>query len=709
MTKTGFGRWSVVLSLTVGVLGYAACGNDESLGAVATNTGNGGSSGTGGSAGTGGAGGSSPDGGPLLEADCDPIGNFCGFPFPSNVYLRDDPSGKNPSGKRVQFGAATLPKTGGTTPISPELFYGLDGFSPASAPMTYLPGATATGLPTPLQIASTLGNTSPTILLDAESGELVPHWIDVDQNAKADDQRSVMMHPAVLLENKRRYIVAFRRIVDAAGTAIPAPPAFAALRDGTESTEPSVASRRSSYADIFAKLAAAGVDKADLQIAWDFTTGSRESITGPIIAVRDAALAAVGSDGPEFTLKSVTENPNPEILRRLVITMKAPLFLESATYTGGGPVPALELDATGKPVQNGTMDVDVLIQVPNSVATAGKHGLLQNGHGLFGSKEEGQNGYLAKMANGYHWITLAVDLFGFAEGDIGLAAEGLTTRPEVLPGFFARQIQGHVNQLVAMRLMMGRVARDGIKLESGAFGLDPAWIDGTLRAYRGDSQGGIMGGTYMAISTDVTRGLLGEPGTPYSVLLNRSKDSVVYNGLLRDTYKDDRNVQILWSLIQLHWDRTEPSGFVPFINRNMLPGTPQHEVLLHDALGDHQVTTLGAHIVARAVGAKLLKSNDAAKPVVRDVFGLEQAATPLSGGSAIVEWDFNLAPEPLTNTPPSDGCDPHDRVRVLTPAYQQQNEFFRTGTFKWFCNGLCNCDSANEELGCPESFASQCM
>jgi hypothetical protein len=691
MPTTRSARWLAGVGLVLALVPFAACASDDEPG------------------GAGGSSGSTADAGPLLEADCDPIGNHCGFPFPSNVYLRQDPSGKNESGKRIQFGPATLPKTGGQTPISHELFYDLDGFSPASAPMTYLPGAVATGLPTPLDIASTLDSGSPTILLDAETGALVPHWIDIDQNAQADDQRAVMMHPAVLLENERRYIVAFRRIVDTAGSAVPAPEVFAALRDGKENADPSVRSRRALYADIFAKLAAAGVAKDDLQIAWDFTTGSRESITGPLIAVRDAALAAVGSDGPEFSLKSVEENPNPDILRRIVVTMKAPLFLESATYAAGDPVPALKKDAADEPVQNGTMDVDVLIQVPNSVTSAGKHGLLQNGHGLFGSKEEGRNGYLARAANGWHWITLAVDLFGFAGPDVGIAVEGLTTKPEMLPGFFARQIQGHVNQLLAMRMMMGRVATDGIKDASGAVALDPAWIDSTLRAYRGDSQGGIMGGTYMAISTDVTRGLLGEPGTPYSVLLNRSKDSILYNGLLRDTYKDDRNVQILWSLIQLHWDRTEPSGFVPFIHGSTLPGTPEHQVLLHDAIGDHQVTTLGAHIVARAVGAKLLKSNDASKPVHRDVFGLEQASAPLSGGSAIVEWDFNLAPEPLTNTPPTDGCDPHDRVRVLTPAFDQQDKFFRTGTIDWFCNGVCNCDSANEELGCPESFQSECQ
>jgi hypothetical protein len=311
-------------------------------------------------------------------------------------------------------------------------------------------------------------------------------------------------------------------------------------------------------------------------------------------------------------------------------------------------------------------------------------------------------------ANGWRWITLAVNLYGFDENAVEMAAEGLTGRPEVLSGFIDRQIQGQVNQLLAMRMMMGRIARDGIRNSDGVLILDPAWIDPDVRAYRGDSQGGIMGGTYMAVSTDVTRGLLGEPGTPYSVLLNRSVDAVLYNGLLQNTYQDARGVQIVWGLIQMVWDRSEPSGFVPFLAQDTLPGTPEHRVLMHAAIGDHQVTTLGAHIMARAVGAKLIESDDAQNRVVRDVFGLERAAAPLDGESALVEYDFALAPEPLTNTPPTDGCDPHDRVRVLTPAFEQQDRFFRTGEIDWFCDGLCNCDGAREELGCVMSYKDQC-
>ena len=54
----------------------------------------------------------------------------------------------------------------------------------------------------------------------------------------------------------------------------------------------------------------------------------------------------------------------------------------------------------------------------------------------------------------------------------------------------------------------------------------------------------------------------------------------------------------------ISWDHTEPDGYVPYIRQNMLPNTPAHEVLLHIAIGDHQVSPLGAHFIARTIGAK---------------------------------------------------------------------------------------------------------
>ncbi len=645
----------------------------------------------------------------LLPQDCDPMGGRCGLPWPSDVYLEADPTGKNPSGKSVRFRPETLPKSFGRRPIPLELFHDLDGFSPGTAAMTFMPGATVAGLATPATIPTTVTPDSPTVILNTRTGELVPHWADLDESARNADQKALMLRPAKLLDTATRYIVAIRRVQDADGAELPPTDVFRALRDGTDHADPSVASRRAHYDDVFAKLTAAGVDRASLQIAWDFTTGTRDSITGPMLKVRDAALAVVGADGPEYTVTSVEHDPNEHIKTRILANVRFPLYLNTAAYELNDPVPYMLWDEQGQPMQNGFMEAEVLIQIPKVVDEPGRRlGVIQNGHGLFGGKEEGRNGYLAKIAS-YGYVTISMDLYGFAEADVVLAVQALSGVPEMLQAFVDRQIQGQVNQLLGMRMMIGRIARDGIRDAEGNVLLEGGVIDPALRAYRGDSQGGIMGATYMAVSTDVTRGLLGETGAPYSLLLNRSTDWPMYGAILAGTYTNDLDVQLMLALVQTKWDRSEPSGFAPFVKRDPLPGTPAHDALIHVAIGDHQVSTFGAHVLARSLGAKALRSNDPARPFPREIWGLEAADGPLQGESAIVEYLFDLPAEPLTNLPQAQGCDPHDRVRILGPSYEQQDHFFRTGEIRWACDGICDCDlGPGAEVGCPESFEDQC-
>jgi len=241
-----------------------------------------------------------------------------------------------------------------------------------------------------------------------------------------------------------------------------------------------------------------------------------------------------------------------------------------------------------------------------------------------------------------------------------------------------RQHQGFINALLAMRMLSGRMASDPNLTVNG----QPI-IDTAHRFYRGDSQGGIFGATYMSISTDVTRGLLGEPGMPYNILLDRSVDFSGLKFLLKGAVPNGLDVQIALALVQMIWDRTEPDGYAPYMSENLLPNTPKHEVLMHVAIGDHQVTTLGAHVLARTIGAKNFA------PVNRSIFGIPEASAPIAGGNVMVEFDFGLHEQPL-NLPTMDGSDPHDEVRVLDAAMKQTDTWFRTGTVVQTCDGPCN-------------------
>jgi hypothetical protein len=666
-----------VAALTLSVAFTAASCGDEATTASTTTTSTSASSSASSGSGSGGAGGGT---GRLLDdKDCDPlVPSHCGFPFPSNVYLEND--AKTKSGKRVVFRKNMMPAVAGIGHMNPSTWDDSDGFSPGQGPMTELPGATVTGLPTQDTIAASIAKDSPTILLDTSTGELVPHFAELDVSASSSaTDRAFIIRPVVRLKDATRYIVAIRHVVDKDGKALSPSPVFQALRDDGKSDELSVASRRALYKDIFTQLDKAGVKKDDLQIAWDYSTASRENNTAAMVHMRDDALALVGTAGPKYKIMSVEENPNPNIRRRLHVMMTVPLYLDKP-----GPGGKLVLGADGLPKQNGTADYEVLVHIPNILVDNGTTGApLQNGHGLLGDKTEGENGYLAEMSNKHGYVGFAVDFIGMAEEDLQTVTDAISGDIGTFRQCVDRQHQGMLNSLLAMRMMRGDFAKDPQVTFNGK-----SVIDTSVGYYRGDSQGGIFGSSYMALSTDVTRGLLGEPGMPYNLLLNRSKDFDPFFQALQIVYSSGRDIQIALGLVQMLWDRTEPTGYAPYVVENMLPGSPKHEILIHAAIGDQQVTPLGAQMVARSMHAKNLK------PVNRSIFGIPDTDGPFMG-SGYVEYSFGLAEVPKTNTPPTgamypDSDDPHDKVRKLNAAYDQSDWFFRHGEVKAFCVGPCD-------------------
>ncbi len=248
------------------------------------------------------------------------------------------------------------------------------------------------------------------------------------------------------------------------------------------------------------------------------------------------------------------------------------------------------------------------------------------------------------MADKHGYVAFGVDFIGMAEDDLQSVTNAIGGDIGAFRQCVDRQHQGMINSLLAMRMMRGSFAKDPEVTFNGK-----SVIDTSVGYYRGDSQGGIFGTSYMALSTDVTRGLLGEPGMSYNLLLNRSKDFDPFFEGMKIIYSSGRDIQLALGLVQMLWDRTEPDGYAPYINENMLPNTPKHEVLIHTAIGDQQVTPLGAHVIARAIHAKNLK------PVNRTIFGIPDTDGPFTG-SGMVEFNFGLLEVPKTNTPPTGPC-----------------------------------------------------
>ncbi|MCA9651133.1 MAG: hypothetical protein H6712_18930 [Myxococcales bacterium] len=618
-------------------------------------------------------------GGPLddpewPQLDCDPlVPEYCAYPFPNNVFSVVDES--TPTGRRLALSREMLPRrlTGGSA--SPDAFNERDGFSVAGTILAHLPGATATGLPDPLHIGDSLALESPTVLLDADTGERFPHFSEVDVNANGDGDRSLMIQPAAPLEYGHRYIVALRGVVDEGGSLVPASPAFAALRDGTPSDEPSVDQRRALYEDVFARLADAGVAREELQLAWDFTVSSREHTSGRMLYMRDQAYEMAGDAGPGYEILSVEDDVSPTIFRRIEGEIEVPLFLDVP-----GPGGVMEIGDDDLPLQNGTTRYPFLVQIPYAALEAPAPAVMF-GHGLFGTRYGAESPAFQQFAEDANMILVSLDWIGMSDEDptfIGLAvSSGDVSRLRMIPD---RLQQALVNFLLTARMMRTSIVDDPELQVMGQ-----PLVDATTTYYYGGSQGGIMGGSFMALSTDVERGVLAVPGQPYNLLLERSVDFDAFSELAAATYVDHFDDQMLLALLQVLWDRAEPSGYTRHITHDPLPGTPTHEVLMLVSIGDHQVTTLGAHVMARAVGAVNVQ------PVNRTIWGVPEMPSPVMG-SAMIEHDFGLPPEPLVNQPMREGDDPHGALQNVPVAAVAVEHFLRTGEAASFCDGVCDPD-----------------
>jgi hypothetical protein len=609
---------------------------------------------------------------PTLE--CDPLDpNYCLFPFPSNVFTAADAS--RATGRRVALPAGALPVATSGGMIDPAVFAALDGFSGGLPGMVHMPGATIKGLAGPLTIERSITTESPTIILDAETGELLPHFAELDMSHDDDARRTLLIRPVRRPRDGARYIFAVRHVVDAADQPLAPSPAFAALRDLTPfPDDPSIDARRPLYADIFARLKAAGVEREDLQLAWDFTVTSAESVTGRMLHIRDDALAQVGSAGPAYKIDSIVEDCETNIALCVEGKMTVPLYLDKPDAGG-----RFVLDANGRPTQNGTAEYPFTALIPKSAFVA-PSAPVGYGHGLLGSRGQVGSGAFRDFAEQYNYILFAVDWVGMSEDDVSnivvvLGSGELHDFESVVD----RGQQGILNFILATRMMRGDFAQDPQLVYQGK----PALFDTEHAYYFGNSQGGIFGASLMAVHVDVTRGMLGVPGQPYNLLLNRSVDFDSFFQVVKGAYPDPIDIQVVLGLIQMLWDRSEPNGYSHHI-RKPLPNTPAHDVLLNVAIGDHQVSTLGAHLMARTIGDVVNMA-----PVNRPVWGLEEVSGAHTG-SAMVEFDFGLPPEPTINVPMKEGDDPHGGPRKTAAANASMNKFFREGVVETFCDGPCD-------------------
>jgi hypothetical protein len=636
----------------------------------------------------------------------------CLLPFPSSRFLAADST--TTTGRRVALPPEGMPINNRQVRIDPAIYNRFDGFSPATSIITAFEGGVdlaPTGLADELHIGDSLLDASPTLLYEVHGTTVtrVAHFAELDYFQHADPaRRPLFIRPAARMQPGTRYIVAIRNLQHIDGTPVQPNAYFQALRDNTPLAEATdLESRRASFEDVFTLLTSDGVDRTKLIQAWDFWTASDENLYSDMVAVRDQGLAALMADGASCTVTRTADDVDTHVWRRVYGTVRVPLFI-------GGVDPNDDMqcrvvrDANGRPTRNTTTrsaDVPFTISIPRSVQTAlmadGTPGrLLEYGHGLFGSQDESETRWLGEFADTSQFVVVAVDWWGMSEADVSRAA-GTIGELSRMPTLSERYMQGILNFLAVVRSLI---------VSGGCQSLAELHVNGHLvfdpaeRYYHGNSQGGIMGGTVAALSTDTTRFGLGVAGMAYSILIPRSIDGASYVSLMYNDYRHEPVVTSLnWVMTQAQWDLTEPATYVGHIRGHTLPCalpectggvTPQHHVAYQIGRDDPQVPIVGANFAARTMldetGAMLPLMSDATHTSPFIPYGL-----PLTSGPAESAMIFYQIPgsDPLqigARTPPGDNTT-HEGVRRSAAAQHQLDTFFHSdGMVVQTCDGPCD-------------------
>jgi len=623
---------------------------------------------------------------------CDPIDpSLCLYPFPNDYFTIVDPT--TDTGRRVHLDITAMPRNAAMVPINPIDHNRNDGFSPGNSIELRVPQVdlAVTGAPPITDMAQSLNAGSPTVIVNATTLAHHLHWAELDSNAMTEPDRALFMRPGINFDDGQRYIVALRNMKQTNGSLIAPSPTFLAYRDNTPTNDPAVEARRPHMEAIFATLASAGVPRGDLYIAWDFTVSSTRSLTERMLFLRDDGFSRLGAAAPTFVVTEVLNEVDGNIFRTVNGTFTVERYV-STTTTGARFI----LDANGLPIHQPTpQTAGFQCHIPraalaNAAATAVPARGSIYGHGLLGSRTEVGAGNVKAMSNEHNFVFCATDWIGMSSEDVGTAISILGELSQ-FPALTDRLQQSFLNQLYLARLMIHAQGFASNAAFKDAMG-NPV-IDTSNVFYDGNSQGGIFGASVMAIAQDITRGVLGVPGMNYSTLLQRSTDFALYAMFLYPAYPNELERPLIFSLIQMLWDRSDPNGYASHLTGTrapLLPNTPAHAVLLHEAFGDFQVANVTTEIEARTLGASVYQPALAPgrHTDVTPFYAIPAIPSFPFNGSALVVWDSGTPAPPITNTPPGPGSDPHSKPRSNVNARIQKSEFLKaTGAVVDVCAG----------------------
>lgn len=585
---------------------------------------------------------------------CDPVDTTeCLMPFPSSYFTRLDTT--TVTGRRIDIqeeALKSLYKARG--PIHPSYVNEMDGFSTGGPIVFYLEGmregngmgANGSHLPAYDDIASSLTSNSVTLLLDIDAEILVPHFSEFDT---IDLLRpSIVMQPASPLRHNTTYAVAVVNAVNSNGVLLSPSAGLTGLLASDH--ERSSFYRHQVIPTLQGAAPWISQNGVIIQMLFDFTTASSTSQLGVVRAVRDGTLRQLNDAEWNWSrhvevIKIINRRcrrPKDRIARVIHAQLDVPWFLSidsprhRASYIDREALLSDQL-----PIES----VKFIVLVPCSLVTQNENAtnltaIVDYGHSFLYSRQELLDStFLHKMANENGYILVASNWRGMSRLDLPIVLRTFVSEPHLFSSLRDNIIQGY-GARVAIQHFCRRALLD---MDFMSF-QRPRNLhrDNSTRArylFYGISQGGVLGGAYAALAgaRDLLDGtILGNPGTPFSLLMPRSDIFPFYETLMLLNLRYKRHVRIVLSLMQIFWDSVEVSGVLsPPLTE------PYPETVIYTGLGDSTVTTLGAEVFARAYGALIVEGEKNLRP-----FGLASAQTvDLSKG------DGHAMPFPVKSPP----------------------------------------------------------
>lgn len=559
----------------------------------------------------------------------------CLLPWPNDRFTVVDDT--TPTGRRLAIPAEGTPVNAAGHHVEVDDQNRADGFSPASAILLHVPDVDleASGVAPSTNIGASLADDAPIRLTDLNTGERWPYWAELDAQA-GDGDALVIVRPAVALTEAHEYQVEVLELRQADGSPV----------------------------------------ELSLPLTWTFTVASADSLSGRLRSMVERHADLV----PEFEVVSVDDSADPIVVEG---TYQIPNYLDNDGSTGGKFVlgddglPELNADAPEATARF----TCILNSAPGAKTT------VVFGRGLLGDRSEIFG--LAAIATIGGLNACATDWLGMASEDLATVGSALTDL-SLFPAQADRMQQGQL-----AFVLLGRLVN-----RAEGFAADPAFRDADGNpllaengaVFVGNSQGGILGGVASAVADEWQRVVLGVPGIGYNLLLQRSSNWPRFQSIYDEAYPDPVDRLIGFELIQLLWDRGENSGYAQHLTTNTYPGVSPKTVLLVEAFGDHQVANVSTEILARTIGAAVIRPalEDGRSADVEPFWGIETLDGFPTTRSVLSVWDFGTPASPPDNRPPLPpdyGTDPHGAGSSETNLLLQAVTFLVTGEIIDTCGG----------------------